>query len=110
MASPTQIAECRLLLGGGDRWTDGVISSAIDAEGSVPDAAVLLLDSAATAASFTPDVSAGSQSIRSAHMSDALRRSAQRIRDTYGLRGATGTISTITTTDDCCNGVDCWCC
>lgn len=98
MASASDIARAQLLLGGTDRWTDQVVEDAIDAEGSVPQAAVLLLESAATAASFHVDVKAGSQSVTQSHVASALWRAAQRIRDDYSLAGSTGMISTMNVT------------
>lgn len=94
MASSTDIARAKILLGDTGRWTDQQISDMIDTEGGVPEACVLLLESAAAAASFDPDVTAGSQSVKSAHVSASLRRAAQAIRDRYNLAGAAGTIGT----------------
>lgn len=98
MASPTDIARAQLMLGSTGRWSDVVVGDAIDAEGSVPAACVLLLESAAVAASFDADVSAGSQSVKQSHVASALYAAAQRIRDDYGLAGGAGTISTLTPT------------
>lgn len=111
MATEADIARAQLLLGGTDRWTDEVVGDAIDSEGGVPEACVLLLESAATAAAFNVDVKAGSQSVTQSHVATALRRAAQQIRDDYGLAGATGGISTMNVTsgrnalgviDPCC--------
>lgn len=95
MADDADIARAQLLLGNTGRWTDDEVGDAIDAEGSVPAAAVLLLESAAVAASFDADVKAGSQSVTQNHVAGALYRAAQRIRDDYGLAGAAGTVSTL---------------
>jgi len=95
MASVADIARAQLLLGGTGRWSDAEVEDAIDAEGSVPAAAVLLLESAATAAAFDPDVTAGSQSVKQSHVAGALRKAAQAIRDDYGLAGGAGTIGVI---------------
>ena len=95
MASDSDIARAQLLLGDTGRWTDDQVGDAIDAEGGVPAACVLLLESAATAASFDADVKAGSQSVTQSHVANALYRAAQRIRDDYGLAGGAGTLSTV---------------
>ncbi len=98
MATEADIARAQLILGGTERWSDAVVEDAIDSEGGVPQACVLLLESAATAASFQPGmVKAGSQSITQSNVADALRKAAQQIRDDYGLAGGTGAISTTQT-------------
>lgn len=94
MASPADIARAQIILGSTDRWTDDTVGDAIDSEGGVPEAAVFLLESAATAAAFQPDVTAGSQSVKQAHVAGELRRAAQRIRNQYDLDGADGQIGT----------------
>ena len=98
MASESDIARAQLLLGGTGRWSDSVVGDAIDAEDGVPAACVLLLESAATAAAFEPDVKAGSQSVTASHVAAALRRAAQSIRDDYGLAGGAGIIGTTSVT------------
>jgi len=112
VASESDIARAQTLLGNTGRWSDEVVSDAIDSEGSVPQACVMLLESAATAAAFQPGmVKAGSQSITQGGISGALRAAAQQIRDDYGLMGGTGVISTMNVTtgrnvlgviDPCC--------
>lgn len=65
----------------------------------MPEACVLLLESAATAAAFQPDtVKAGSQSITQSGVAAALRAAAQSIRDDYGLAGGAGVMSTMCVT------------
>ena len=99
MASEADIARAQLILGGTARWSDEVVGEAIDSEGGVPEACVLLLESAATAAAFQPGmVKAGSQSITQGGVSAALRAAAQAIRDDYGLDGGAGVISTMRVT------------
>lgn len=83
------------MLGNTGRWSDTEVGAAIDSEGSVPAACVLLLESAATAAAFDPDVTAGSQSVKSSHVADARRKAAQRIRDDHGLPRSAGSVSTM---------------
>lgn len=95
MASTSDITRTQILLGSTGRWSDSQVEDAIDAEGSVPAAAVLLLESAATAAAFDPDVTAGSQSVKQSHVAGALRKAAQAIRDDYGLAGGAGTVGVI---------------
>lgn len=123
MASPADIARAQILLGSTGRWTDQQVSAAIDSEGGVPEACVLLLESAATAAAFEVDVTAGSQSVKQSHVSAALRKAAQQIRDDYELDGAAGQIGTTHTwtgrdvlgdvgpcgnlCDGCCNPFPC---
>lgn len=85
------------MLGNTGRWTDSLVEDAIDAEGSVPAACVLLLESAATAASFDADVKAGSQAVSQAHVAGALFKAAQRIRDDYDLPGAAGSVGVMMT-------------
>lgn len=109
------------MLGSTGEWSDVTVGAAIDAEGGVPEACVLLLESAATAAAFQPDVKAGSQSVTQSHVADALRKAAQAIRDDYGLPGGAGTITTMQAwsgrdvlgcISDCgngCIGPDCGC-
>jgi hypothetical protein len=99
VASDADIARAQLILGGTERWSDEVVSDAIDSEGGVPEACVLLLESAATAAAFQPGmVKAGSQSITQGGVAAALRAAAQQIRDDYGLAGGMGVISTMNVT------------
>lgn len=95
MASEADIARAQLILGGTSKWSDAVVEDAIDSEGGVPEACVLLLESAATAAAFQADVKAGSQSITQSHVATALRRAAQSVRDTYSLAGSAGLVSTM---------------
>ncbi len=96
MASEADIARAQLLLGDTGRWSDEVVGETIDSEGGVPEACVLLLESAATAAAFQPGmVKAGSQSITQGGIAAALRDAAQQIRDDYGLAGGVGVISTM---------------
>lgn len=112
MATEADIARAQILLGSTSRWTDSQVEAAIDDEGSVPAACVLLLESAATAAAFQPGmVKAGSQSITQDGIAGALRAAAQSIRDDYGLPGGVGVISTTNVTtgrdplgacDPCC--------
>lgn len=108
MAADDDIARAQTLLGNTGRWSDAIVSDAIDSEGGVPEAAVFLLDSAATAAAFEVDVKAGSQSVKASHVAGALTAAADRIRTAYGLAGGVGTIGTILPTtgrdvlgDDC---------
>lgn len=95
MASVGDIARAQIILGSTGRWSDSQVSAAIDADGGVPEGCVLLLESAATAAAFDVDVTAGSQSVKQSHVAAALRQAAQAIRETYGLAGSAGTISTL---------------
>lgn len=96
MATEAEIARAQLLLGNTGRWSDAEVEDAIDTEGGVPEACVLLLESAATAAAFAPGtVKAGSQSISQANVADALRKAAQAIRDEYELAGSAGSVSTM---------------
>lgn len=99
MATEADIARAQLLLGNTGRWSDEIVEEAIDSEGGVPEACVLLLESAATAAAFQPGmVKAGSQSITQSGIAAALREAAQQIRDDYGLAGSAGLISTMCVT------------
>lgn len=96
MATEAEIARAQLLLGDTGRWSDEVVGDTIDSEGGVPEACVLLLESAATAAAFSPaTIKAGSQSISQANVADALRKAAQAIRDDYELEGSAGTVTTM---------------
>lgn len=96
MATEAEIARAQLLLGDTGRWSDEVVGATIDSEGGVPEACVLLLESAATAAAFSPaTIKAGSQSISQANVADALRKAAQAIRDEYELAGSAGSVSTM---------------
>lgn len=85
MASPADIARAQIILGNTGEWSDIVVGNTIDSEGGVPEACVFLLESAATAAAFQADVSAGSQRVSQSHVAEALRRAAQSVRETYGL-------------------------
>lgn len=100
MATTADITRAQLMLGGTGRWSDSQVEDAIDTEGSVPAGCVLLLESAATAAAFDPDVTAGSQSVKQSHVAGALRKAAQQIRDDYSLPGGAGTVGVILPTTD----------